>query len=30
MHDHIGKPLNMDNVLEKIRKYRGKKSKAAI
>jgi len=22
MDDHIGKPLNMDNVLEKIRKYR--------
>jgi CheY-like chemotaxis protein len=21
MDDHIGKPLNMDNVLEKIRKY---------
>jgi len=30
MDDHIGKPLNMDNVLEKIRAYRGKKSKAAI
>jgi CheY-like chemotaxis protein len=30
MDDHIGKPLDMGNVLEKIRKYWNKNRKAAV